>query len=636
MTNESVSHYRVLDKLGEGGTAVVYRAEDLALGREVALKFLAPECSADYSRILRFQHEARTIASLNHPNICTIYEIGEHEGRHFIAMELLDGAPLSRAGETEPVETLRLIELATEIADGLEAAHAEGIVHRDLKPANIFVTRRDHVKLLDFGLAVLLPRRTAGRETPGIPSMGLTGGTVPYMSPEQLLGTSFDLRTDLFSWGVVIYELASGRRPFNGTTAAEVTDAILHQSPLPLRDISPAVPAELVRIVDKALEKNRKLRYQTASDLRADLQRLKRDLESPGAIIVATATPGTAKQPAERRRRTPMAVAAGSFAVAGAVLFGVLVVEQRQASTGPNDPAASQPATADIVLAPEVAASILPMPGPATASVARPLLKALPVLPSDANIAADIAPPRATSDADLRLAQQQIGLKLYDQALDNLRHVTEHANNPRDAVQAYFLIASIHETRGKVEDAMSTYLETATRHPDDARAPEAVYRMAEAMLKSKRPDRDSEARRILTTVAQKYPSSPWAPRALMARAEVEERRDLDERDEVLGGSVPSTLITYREVVQRYGSSPSGRLAKWKLAQTYLAAKRYELAVGALEALGADEGEHRDDAWFAAGDVYEKRLRDSTRARNAYARVRPSSPRFSEAQKRLRK
>src|SRR5215467_509467 len=175
MTPESVSHYRVLDKLGEGGTAVVYRAEDLALGRVVALKFLAADCSADYGRIARFQHEARTIASLNHPNICTIYEIGEHGGQHFIAMELLDGSALSRAAGGRPIESYRVVEVAIEIADALAAAHAAGIVHRDLKPANIFVTKADRVKLLDFGLAILVPSPTPGQPAPAAPPLGLTG-----------------------------------------------------------------------------------------------------------------------------------------------------------------------------------------------------------------------------------------------------------------------------------------------------------------------------------------------------------------------------------------------------------------------------------------------------------------------------
>src|SRR5438270_557086 len=209
MTGKTVSHYHVREPLGEGGTSIVYRAEDLALQRDVVLKFLSTQAS-DYGSVARFQHEARTASSLNHPNICTIYEIGEHEGRHFLAMELLDGEVLSRAISGRPLDVSRVVDLATQIADALDAAHAQGIVHRDLKPANIFVTRRGQVKLLDFGLAVLLPRRTAARGATA-PSSSSTGGTVPYMSPEQARADELDHRTDLFSFGTVLYEMATGR-----------------------------------------------------------------------------------------------------------------------------------------------------------------------------------------------------------------------------------------------------------------------------------------------------------------------------------------------------------------------------------------------------------------------------------------
>ena len=287
MTGQTISHYRVLEKLGDGATAVVYKAEDFALGRPVALKLVPRELSADYAMITRFQHEARTASSLNHPNICTIYEIAEHEDCHFIAMELLEGQVLSRVISGRPVSCERVIELGIQIADALDAAHAEGIVHRDLKPANIFVTQRDQIKVLDFGLAVLLPADTSGttrRET----RTATTGGTVPYMSPEQVRGEDLDGRSDLFSIGVVLYEMITGRRAFNGTDKPAIMDRILNHSPLRLSDLNLAVPPELERIIGKALEKNRKLRFQTAADLRADLQRLKRDLDSTVAVMTRT------------------------------------------------------------------------------------------------------------------------------------------------------------------------------------------------------------------------------------------------------------------------------------------------------------------------------------------------------------
>jgi serine/threonine protein kinase len=637
VSSESFSHYRLLDKLGEGGTAVVYRAEDLALGREVALKFLSADYSADYGRIARFQHEARTIASLNHPNICTIYEIGEHDGRHFIAMELLDGAALSRAISGRPIDSYRVIELAIEIADALAAAHAEGIVHRDLKPANIFVTKREHVKLLDFGLAVVVPLHATGQPAPGMPPLGLTGGTVPYMSPEQVQGESLDARTDLFSLGIVMYELLTSRRPFIGTTVADVQHAILHESPVPTRDLNPSIPIELIRIVDKSLEKNRKLRYQTASDLRADLQRLKRDLDSTSSVTSATARAkrGAGQSPL-LSSRARIAAMVGGIVIAAGVPFAL----KKRSESPVNEPPATRSTGADIVLPAERIVMDSPARPSSTKEPSSKTKEPSPKAPA-APAAIEKRLTNATetaavaADTDLRIARQKIDLKLYDQALETLRRIIGGDADQRHAVDAYFLIASIHDARGRIEDAMSTYLEIASRYPDDARAAEARYEMADSMLKSKRPDRDGEARRILTDVAQRYQSSSWAPRALMARAELEARRDIYGRDEVLGGSVPAALVTYRDLTQRYPSAPVAALATWRLAEGYVALKRFDLAATTYEALAEDD-ERRDEASFAAGELYEKRLKDPARATVAYGRVRSTSTRYAEAQKRLQK
>src|SRR5262249_2134383 len=286
MTGQTISHYRVLEKIGEGATSVVYKAEDLALGRPVALKLLPAEVSMTHPTIARFQHEARTASSLNHPNICTIYEIGECDGHHFIAMELLEGEELSRVIGGRPLEIYRLVELASQIADALDAAHAEGIIHRDIKPANIFVTRRDHVKILDFRLAMLTARRPFARDDAQTPQMSRVGGTVPYMSPEQVSGEELDSRSDLFSTGVVLYEMATGRRAFWGTGRSEIMDAILNQAPVAMPELNPSIPQEPKRTVAKALGKNGKLRLQPASDLRAGLQRMKRDFDTHSATMV--------------------------------------------------------------------------------------------------------------------------------------------------------------------------------------------------------------------------------------------------------------------------------------------------------------------------------------------------------------
>ncbi|HEY2846532.1 MAG TPA: protein kinase, partial [Pyrinomonadaceae bacterium] len=307
MLGTTVSHYKITSQLGEGGMGVVYEAEDTNLGRHVALKFLSPSMAKDESLLLRFQREARAASALNHPNICTIHGIEQHDTEHFIVMELLDGESLTDRIRRGPLEIDQQLTLGVQIADALESAHSKGIVHRDLKPANIFVTSRGQAKILDFGLAKIDQQKpNAGSNVPtaiadGLTSAGATMGTVSYMSPEQARGEITDARTDIFSFGTVLYQMATGSLPFQGDTSAVVFDFILNRDPPPADEVNAAIPKELGRIIGQALEKDRDLRFQSATELKTALKRLKRDLDSgrhsgETSAIHSTSTPHVVKE----------------------------------------------------------------------------------------------------------------------------------------------------------------------------------------------------------------------------------------------------------------------------------------------------------------------------------------------------
>ncbi len=665
ISGRTLSHYRVVMKLGQGASGLVYLAEDLVLGRPVVLKRLPPDASeSDRARALV---EARTIAALNHPNICTLYEYEEADDEQFLVLEVLEGQTLEGLIAQGPLPLPQVLDLGVQIADALDAAHTHGIVHRDIKPPNVFVTFRGQAKILDFGIATLTSPSGAPRHTGAVRiGSGALYGTLHYIAPEQIRGEIVDGRADLFSLGALLYEMATGARAFDGADPPDVAAAIIGGSVVPMRAWRPEIPAELERIVGRALEKHPDLRCQSAADLRADLQRLKRQVEtgtlSPAAPLApdADATSGPAPleagaapalaavttrsraalRTAARGRITPLWMAAAAAVIAAGVGLPAWMLRPYADATPDAAISTPPPAPSEVPPLPSLDGAGTPPPttvwlDPPSDQVADPATaggdpSAVPV-----PAVATIVPPPPDFAPELQAARAALTAQRFDESVGILREVAAKAGDTTPGIEAQIVLAHVYARQNLVDEAVAAYAAVVARYPTHPKAAEAMYYQAQAILGTRRADRDSEAHKLLSEIADRFPGHPFVPRALLARGEIESRRKNYRFDDVLGKPVPASLVTYRELTGIRNGGREREHALWRLGQAYERVERFDLAAQAYRDLGEGYANTHYDAWASAARIYDRQLNDPVLARAAYQRVPPTSPAFKDAQKYVR-
>ncbi len=631
MNGKNVSGYRVIERLGSEGTGVIYKAEDVKHGRHVALKLFPGNDGAT----ARFRREASTASALNHPNIYTVYEIGEHEGTPFIARELLQGRTLEREIGRWPLPMNSLFDFAIQIADALDAAHLQGILHRYIKPASIFIAASRQVKVLDFWLAELaMPVRTANESAPTTEATqtdrettgpGTAMGTVAYRSPEQVRGEDLDVRTDLFSFGLVLYEMATGEPAFLGSTTRLIVDAILNHEPTPPAELNANVPTELQRIIGKAIEKDRELRYQTASALRADLERVKNDRVSPAA----TSRSAVESKPVVRHRL----IDRNSVVV---LLADCLVIGLVFAYTKFNPPRMTVPSTKSAATIPTTPAEPTLdsrfFPAVSRTEARNPPVNSATSVPPAARVAArdgtSVALPagdpvrvaRAKSEANRELARLALPVN----------RLPSSTNVPG----AYLLLARAYDQQGRTEDAMASYVELRRKFSSAPDAAEGTVSLADLILRTERPGSESVALLLFSEVIAEHPKSLWASRALARKAVIEERLQQRVVDPKLGTSVPEALISYRTLVDDYPTAEGQEIALDRLARMYEDLGRFDLAVQSLQTLATRFPKNEKDAAWRAAEIYERELRDPAKARELYAKVPRNSSHYRDAQRKL--